>query len=120
MLAPVTSPVADTCPAVRKLPPVILPVTLCNPVTYSPVVAQTTTLLVPPIVTLALPLVTGISMLVVPLKILSALILPTSTALPVTVRLPSMFTNGEIRLMGSLAPMLCIVYSPLTRLTVDI
>jgi hypothetical protein len=30
------------------------------------------------------------------------------------------FTEGEIKLMGSLAPMLCIVYSPLTRLTVDI
>jgi hypothetical protein len=88
----VTLPVADTCPAVTTLPPTTLPDTLARPVTIIPVVANTATFDTPPTVMLALPLITGISMLVVPLKILSALMLPTNTALPVTVRLPTMLT----------------------------
>ena len=54
-LPPVMLPVAETCPAVVKLPPVIFPVADSNPVTYSPVVANTATLLVPPTPTAMLP-----------------------------------------------------------------
>ena len=53
-------------PAVNKLAPVTLPLTLSKPVTYSPVVANTTTLLVPPIVTLAFPF-NAVVILVLPL-----------------------------------------------------
>ena len=54
-VTPVTLPPALTVPPVATLPPVTVPVALTTPVTYSPVVVHTITLLVPPIVTLALP-----------------------------------------------------------------
>ena len=70
-------PLADTEPAltaadVIKLPPVMLPFALINPVTYCPVSATTTTFAVPftPVVTL--PLATAMSTFDVPLAILLA------------------------------------------------
>ena len=62
-------------PAVIKLPPVMLPVAEINPVIYSPVVANTATLLVPsmPIVTLP-PELTTVTLLV-PLLILATLVI---------------------------------------------
>ena len=42
-------------PPVRTLPLVVLPLTLTSPVTYSPAVENTATLLVPPMLTLTLP-----------------------------------------------------------------
>ena len=53
--ADVIVPVAETNPPVKILPPVILPVAEINPVTYSPVVAYTATLLVPPTPMATLP-----------------------------------------------------------------
>ena len=60
MLPPVMLPLADTETAltaaeVIKLPPVMLPLALNTPVIYSPVVANTATLLVPPTPTVTLP-----------------------------------------------------------------
>ena len=55
MLPPVMLPVALIVPPVDKLPAVIVPLALTTPVTYSPVVANTTTFDVPPILTVALP-----------------------------------------------------------------
>ena len=54
-LPPVIVPVAEINPAVNTLPPVTLPLALNTPVTYSPVVANTATLLVPPTPTEILP-----------------------------------------------------------------
>ena len=61
MLAPFTFP------AVLMLPPMMLPDTLSNPVTYSPEVANTATFDVPPMFTVALPLAVAIWILDVPL-----------------------------------------------------
>ena len=57
---------AVTKPPVFMLAPVTLPLTLNKPVTYSPVVANTTTLAVPPTVIAMLPLATGAAMFEVP------------------------------------------------------
>ena len=77
MLPPVTLAVTLTVVPVWVVadifPPVMLPVTLNRPVTYSPVVENTTTLLVPPIDMLALPPEAPILASLVPLKILLAL-----------------------------------------------
>ena len=54
-LEPVTVPVELINPPVSKLPPVILPLADINPVTYSPVVANTATFDVPPTPTETLP-----------------------------------------------------------------
>ena len=54
-LPAVTLPPALTVPPVDTLPTVAVPVADTTPVIYSPVVAQTTTLLVPPILTVAFP-----------------------------------------------------------------
>jgi hypothetical protein len=56
-------------PKVVKLPAVTLPVAEISPVTYSPVVANTATLLVPAMVTVALALLLAMAMLLVPLAI---------------------------------------------------
>ena len=54
-------PVVLTLPEPNEPPAaVMLAVALINPVTNTPVLANTTTLLVPPIVTLALPFEVGI------------------------------------------------------------
>lgn len=50
-----TLPDAEIKPAVIMLPPVMLPLADINPVTYSPVVAKTATLPVPPMPTETLP-----------------------------------------------------------------
>ena len=81
-----------TLPVVLILPASTLPVKPTAPAKVVPVGLITMMLLTPPGLNVMLPLITGISTLVVPLKILSALILPVNTALPVTVRLPTMFT----------------------------
>ena len=47
-------PVAVIKPAVAMFPPVTLPLALKTPVIYSPVVANTATLLVPPMLTVTL------------------------------------------------------------------
>ena len=73
---PVTAPVAEIKPAVRKLPPCTLPVTLTSPVTKAPVVANTVTLLVPPTLTAILALALPILTLLVPELIELALKLP--------------------------------------------
>ena len=71
-LAPVILP---PDPVVEMLPPVMLPVTDTSPVTYSPVVAHTTTLLVPPIpAVILLPELTTV-ILLVPLLIFELLVL---------------------------------------------
>ena len=57
MLPACTLPVALTNPAVVMLPPIMLPFALIKPVTYSPLVAIVTTLLVPATVIPILPLV---------------------------------------------------------------
>ena len=69
-LPPVTLPAALAVPFVAKLPPVIVPEALNTPVIYSPVVANTATLLVPPILTVALPPDVAIVTLLVPLTML--------------------------------------------------
>ena len=95
-LVPVMVPAAEINPPVKILPPVTLPLALINPVTYSPVVAQTTTFDVPAIDKLALPFATSMSSSVVPLTILSPKILPLNVALPVTLRSPVIATKvGE-------------------------
>ena len=91
-LPPSTLPVALTRPPVLILAPVILPLALDVPVTAIPALLATNTLAVPLTLIFALPLATGISMLVVPLKILSPEMLPVSATLPETVKLPSMIT----------------------------
>ena len=48
-------PDAEINPAVMTLPPVMLPLALIKPVTYSPVVANTATFAVPPTPTDTLP-----------------------------------------------------------------
>ena len=69
-------PVTLTRPLVNKFPPVtlpadiMLPLALTIPVTYSPVVANTATLLVPPMFTVALPPELTIFILLVPLAML--------------------------------------------------
>ena len=64
-----------------KLPPVILPVTLNNPETYSPVVANTATLPVPPTPIVTLPPELTTVTLLVPLLILATLVItPVSEA----------------------------------------
>ena len=78
----VTLPVAEINPPVRTLPPVMLPVALTTPVTYSPVVAYTTTLLVPPIDMLALPPLVPILASLVPLNILEAKMPEAQATLP--------------------------------------
>ena len=60
-------PVAVIKPAVVTLPEITLPVVDDNPVTYMPAVDTTTTLLVPPMVMLALPLEAPILASLVPL-----------------------------------------------------
>ena len=75
-------------PPALTLLPVILPLALIAPVTLTPVVVNTATFDVPPIVMLALPFGVWISTEVVPLVILSPTMLPLSEALPVTVRSP--------------------------------
>ena len=78
VVAPVTLsvPPADINPAVIMLPPVtlpadmILPLALMIPVTYSPVVANTATLLVLPMFIVALPPELTIVTLLVPLDML--------------------------------------------------
>ena len=50
-----TFPVIVARPLVTKLLPMILPLALISPVTYSPVVANTTTFPVPPTPTVMLP-----------------------------------------------------------------
>ena len=69
MLPPVTLPVALTCPAVFKLPPLTLPDAEIKPVTYSPVAAYTATLAVPPTPTATLPPELTIETFDVPLTI---------------------------------------------------
>ena len=49
MLPPVTLPVELINPTVKILPPAMVPLTFDTPVMYCPVVANTATLLVPPI-----------------------------------------------------------------------
>ena len=71
-LPPVTLPVALTTPPVFTLPPVMVPVALINPVIYSPVVAYTAILFVPPTPIVTLPSVVGILTLEVPLTNLLA------------------------------------------------
>ena len=74
-LAPVTLPL------VTMLAPVTLPLALTTPVTYSPVVAHCTTLLVPPIPTVMLPPELTTVMFDVPLLILATLVItPVSNA----------------------------------------
>ena len=68
-LPPVMLPVADINPPVMMLPPVILPLALSTPVTYSPVVANTATLPVPPTPTETLPPELTTVTLLVPLLI---------------------------------------------------
>ena len=72
---------------IKKLP-VTLPVADTNPVTYCPVVAQTITLPVPPIPTLALPPELTIVTLLVPLLILVPLPMPVSAA-PLPMKYPA-------------------------------
>ena len=85
-LPPVTLPLAltdaaETAAAVTKLPPVTLPVALISPVTYSPVVANTATLAVPPTPTVTLPPELTIVTLLVPLLMLATdVITPVSNA----------------------------------------
>ena len=67
-LPPVMLPVALTIPLVVMLPPVMLPLALIKPVTYSPVVANTATLLVPAMVTVALAFELAMAMLLLPLE----------------------------------------------------
>ena len=66
------APGIDVNPAPDPLnaDPVMLPLALIKPVTYSPEVAHTTTLLVPPILTVALPPDVAILTFEVPLLIL--------------------------------------------------
>ena len=70
MLLAVTLPVADTEPLV-----LMLPLTDSNPVIYSPVVANTATLLVPPMPTVTLPPELTTVTLLVPLLILATLVI---------------------------------------------
>ena len=69
-------PVALAVPPVAKLPPVTVPVALTTPVTYSPVEAHCTTLLVPPMPTVMLPLATPALIFDVPFPILVMFKLP--------------------------------------------
>ena len=75
VVAPVTlsTPVAEISPPVSMLPPVTLPLALTTPVTKAPVVANTATFDVPPMLTLALPPELAIVMLDVPLTIFELL-----------------------------------------------
>ena len=74
-LLPVILPEAITCPLVLILPPVTVPLTL------TPVVLNTATLLVPPIDTVALPLGDTIRTLLVPeLMLLPAVVTLVSPA----------------------------------------
>jgi hypothetical protein len=84
-LAAVTAPDTDTTEP-SKLEPVTVPLALNKPVMYSPVVANTTTFDVPPIETLALPPLTPIATLLVPLTIL---LTTTALALMLLIYLPS-------------------------------
>ena len=68
-LFPFKLPVAVTTPGVVRLAPFKLPVALPNPVIYTPVVAQTPMLAVPPMVIIALPPDPVNAMLDVPLVI---------------------------------------------------
>ena len=79
--------VDDTKPPVSMLPPVMLAddimleLALINPVTYSPVVAHTTMLPVPPTPTVTLPPELTTVTLLVPLLILATLVItPVSNA----------------------------------------
>ena len=67
---PIILPEVLINPLDKILPPVTLPLALTTPETYSPVVAKTTTLLVPPIDMLALPPLVPMLASLVPLKIL--------------------------------------------------
>ena len=66
-----TLPVALTNPAVNTLAPVTLPLTLNKPVMYSPVVANTATLPVPPTPTVIFPPALTTVTLLLPLLILA-------------------------------------------------
>ena len=101
----VTVLVADIKPAVNKLPPVTLPLTLNKPATYSPVGANTTTLPTPltdivtlaaaaEILTLLLPLVTFDTLVIMPVNceplpsIKLPVILPVALIIPAVRILP--------------------------------
>ena len=75
ILPPVMFPVALAVPPVAKLPPVMVPVALIKPVTYSPVVANTATLPVPPIPTVTFPPELTTVTLLVPLLIFATLVI---------------------------------------------
>ena len=75
ILAPVTLPPALAVPPVAKLPPVIVAVALITPVTYSPVGAQTTTLLTPLTLAVMLPSELTTVMFDVPLLMLLTLVI---------------------------------------------
>ena len=74
-------PVELISPEVSKLSPVMLPVALITPVTYCPVVDQTTILLVPPTPTVMLPPEVAMSIFDEPLLMLATLVItPVSKA----------------------------------------
>ena len=129
--------VTNTLPAASTLVPEILPDTLRDeganapavsvpeterlPVTAAPVVAITSTLLTPPIVTAALPLGTGILIEVVPEFKLSPEMLPLRVVLPNTSRSPLI---KMLELLLNETTLLAVKPSklrlPVYRLTVDI
>ena len=87
--------VADIKPPVSKLPPVtlaadvILPDADSNPVTYSPVVANTATLAVPPTPTLILPLAAVTVTLLLPeLMLATVVMIPVRLAPLPRIKLP--------------------------------
>ena len=75
LAAEVIVDVADINPPVSTLPPVTLPLALSTPVMYSPVVANTATLPVPPTPTVTLPPELTTVTFDVPLLILATLVI---------------------------------------------
>ena len=100
------------------LPPVTVPFALTVPVTFTPAVVNTATLLVPPIVMLALPLADWISKLVVPFWIRSPRMLPCRVALPLTVKLPWISTSPGLMVITVVPATLPRMLPPLETIAI--